>query len=337
MAVATALTIGSLAATGATTANSFAQARKQRMLQQDAQRTAKEAMDAARKRLEVNVYEQSAIAKQPYLLEREALLRSGAQGMEAARESERGAAAAAGRIQMAQQEGQQQSRSNMESEIQTMRNKIMEEDQRLLDEGYQLNLEEVAGAQQAAADAQVARATAIGEGFEGVANLATGIGEALPLYMKQAPQRALTRAGRRAGSFGNLRSQLTSDSGAISQYAGLQNIDLTSDSVKGMSDLEFMDYLSGNLTPQQARGIARSQNNLTSLYASQPQTKTSLNSYIPRRPLGPILNPYAVTSPEIPITTNAYSGLGGSFSAPSIYGVPVPGSAGTNNSYLFGQ
>jgi hypothetical protein len=258
MAVATALTIGSLAATGATTANSFAQARKQRMLQQDAQRTAKEAMDAARKRLEVNVYEQSAIAKQPYLLEREALLRAGAQGMEAARESERGAAAAAGRIQMAQQEGQQQSRSNMESEIQTMRNKIMEEDQRLLDEGYQLNLEEVAGAQQAAADAQVARATAIGEGFEGVANLATGIGEALPLYMKQAPQRALTRAGRRAGGMENLRSKILDDQ-VLQQYAGLQNFDFSS--IQDVSTPFFAEFLSSNLTPEQARALAFSQTN----------------------------------------------------------------------------
>lgn len=258
MAVATALTIGSLAATGATTANSFAQARKQRMLQQDAQRTAKEAMDAARKRLEVNVYEQSAIAKQPYLLEREALLRAGAQGMEAARESERGAAAAAGRIQMAQQEGQQQSRSNMESEIQAMRNKIMEEDQRLLDAGYQLNLEEVAGAQQAAADAQVARATAIGEGFEGVANLATGIGEALPLYMKQAPQRALTRATNRAGGMENLRKAVTENE-LLQQYAGLQNFDFAS--TEGISTPAFSEFLSSNLTPEQARALALSQSN----------------------------------------------------------------------------
>lgn len=328
MAVATALTIGSLAATGATTANSFAQARKQRMLQQDAQRTAKEAMDAARKRLEVNVYEQSAIAKQPYLLEREALLRAGAQGMEAARESERGAAAAAGRIQMAQQEGQQQSRSNMESEIQAMRNKIMEEDQRLLDAGYQLNLEEVAGAQQAAADAQVARATAIGEGFEGVANLATGVGEALPLYMKQAPQRALTRAGRRAGSFGNVRSQLTGDmSQALSQYAGLQNIDLTSDSVKGMSDLEFMDYLSKNLTPEQARGLARSQNNLGDVTFLMPQSPNRVTSSASRALNYAYSGGYPTTSPVGVFGTPQYP-----------FGVAVPSNvAGINNSYLFGQ
>ena len=334
MAVATALTIASLAATGATTANSFAQARKQRMLQQDAQRTAKEAMDAARKRLEVNVYEQSAIAKQPYLLEREALLRAGAQGIEAARESERGAAAAAGRIQMVQQEGQQQSRSKMESEIQAMRDKIMSEDQRLLDEGYQLNLEEVAGAQQAAADAQVARATAIGEGLEGVANLASGIGEALPLYMKQAPQRALTRAANRAGGMENLRSKILDDQ-VLQQYAGLQNFDFSS--VQDVSTPFFSEFLSSNLTPEQARALAFSQTNIGSRAYNTAGTPNSVNgtglptvSYDPNAPI-----PTPVV-PKTPTGNNYAMPLSNRILGGSYLNYPF-GTPSLQTSYLFRQ
>ena len=66
-------------------------------------REAEKAMAAARKKLEVNYIDALGIQKEPYELEREALLVAGAQGVEAARESERGAAAGVGRIQLAQQ------------------------------------------------------------------------------------------------------------------------------------------------------------------------------------------------------------------------------------------
>ena len=66
IATSTALAITSLAATGATTGMSFAQARKQRRLQQQAEDKASQMMSEARKKLEVNYYDQLAIQKEPY-------------------------------------------------------------------------------------------------------------------------------------------------------------------------------------------------------------------------------------------------------------------------------
>lgn len=253
-------TIASLAALGSTIAGtgaSFAQARKQRMLQQDAQRKAEEAMAAARKRLEVNVYEREAIAKEPYELQREALLRSGAQAMEAARESERGAAAAAGRLQSTMAGEQATTRAEMATDIQGMRGRIIAEDARLRDEGMAINKDIVTGAQQAIADAQEARNAALVQGVQGLGNAANQLYENAPLYMKDAAGRASTRAARRLGSWGNLRSTLSADNGELANFAGLTNVDLTSDAVTGMTDPQFLEYLQNNLSVDQARGLAR--------------------------------------------------------------------------------
>ena len=110
MAAATALTIAGLAATAATTAGSFIQASKQKKIQQRGRELKQiRALADARKKLDVNFYEGLSIQKEPYELAREALLSSGAQAIQAGVEgSERGAAATAGRVQMAQQQGQRE-------------------------------------------------------------------------------------------------------------------------------------------------------------------------------------------------------------------------------------
>ena len=60
MAVTTAAIVG-IAATAGTTAMSFTQAGKQRKLKRQAESEAAEAMSAARKKLDVNFYEQLTI------------------------------------------------------------------------------------------------------------------------------------------------------------------------------------------------------------------------------------------------------------------------------------
>jgi hypothetical protein len=119
--IATAISIG-LTAVGM--GASFAQAGQQRKAEEKAKREAERAMAEARKKLEVNYLDALAIQKEPYELEREALLVAGAQGVEAARESERGAAAGVGRIQLAQQKGQQGIRSAMGQEIKQQQQRI---------------------------------------------------------------------------------------------------------------------------------------------------------------------------------------------------------------------
>jgi hypothetical protein len=76
-----------LAVSGTGTAMSFAQANKAKKAGEAAEADAARAMERARKRLEVNYYEEIAIRKEPYELEREALLQQGAQAVAAGQES----------------------------------------------------------------------------------------------------------------------------------------------------------------------------------------------------------------------------------------------------------
>jgi len=182
---ATAATIAaatSLAATAATTTMSFVQAGKQKKAQRQAEKDADEAMANARKKLETNFYAAQGIKKEPYELEREALLAQGAQAIQAGVESERGAAATAGRVQLAQQQGQAGVRTAMGQEMMALENKQLAEESRLRDVGVQLDLGEVEGAQLAAANAERLRAQSIEQGVQGITSFAKQAAAALPLY-----------------------------------------------------------------------------------------------------------------------------------------------------------
>jgi len=174
----------SLAATAASTGMSFAQAGKQRQAMRNAERDADTAMQEARKKLEINFYDSLGIQKEPYELEREALLSQGAQAIQAGVESERGAAATAGRIQMAQQEGQAGVRSAFGQELSALEKLSAQEDSRLRDVGAQLDLGEVEGAQLAAANAQELKTQAQNQAFQGVVNTAKQAAQFVPLFPK---------------------------------------------------------------------------------------------------------------------------------------------------------
>jgi len=185
MAVTTAAVIGIAATVGSTTM-SFVQANKQKKAQREAERDADEAMQQARKKLEVNFYDKLGIQKEPYELEREALLSQGAQAIQAGVESERGAAATAGRIQMAQQQGQAGIRTAMGQDLMNLEKLAAEEEARLAGLGYNLDLEEVKGAQQAARDAERLAAQATQQGMQGIQSIAQqGLNTFVPLFSKQ--------------------------------------------------------------------------------------------------------------------------------------------------------
>ena len=192
-----------LAVSGTGTAMSFAQAGRAKRAREDAEADAKKAMDRARKRLEVNYYEELAIRKEPYELEREALLVQGAQAIAAGQESERGGAATAGRVQMAQNQAQRQVAAAMGQEAQRLEELVAGEEARLRDVNVQLDLEESAGAQIAAADAAKAQQQAIAAGIQGLGSTVSQAGQLAPLYAKSASvrqegktQRQLTRTQR---------------------------------------------------------------------------------------------------------------------------------------------
>jgi hypothetical protein len=187
VATTTAIALGSLALSAGTTGMSFAQAGKQRQAQRQAEKDAEQAMVEARKKLEVNFYENLGIQKEPYELEREALLSQGAQAIQAGVESERGAAATAGRIQMAQQQGQAGIRTAMGQDLMNLQKLAASEEARLAGLGYNLDLEEVAGAQKAARDAQQLEAQATQQAMQGIQSIAQqGLSTFVPLFSKQS-------------------------------------------------------------------------------------------------------------------------------------------------------
>lgn len=163
---------------------SFVEAAKQKKIQRQAQQDAEQAMAEARKKLEVNYMDALSIQKEPYELQREALLSQGAQAIQAGVESERGAAATAGRIQGQMNTAQQDVRTSMGKELSDLEKLSAQEDSRLRDVRAQLDLEEAAGQQQMARDAQEARAAAISGGMAGLTSgLQQGLKD-LSLYGK---------------------------------------------------------------------------------------------------------------------------------------------------------
>lgn len=185
MGVATAVAIGGLAVSAASTTMSFIQAGEQKSKARQAEADAARAMAEARKKLEINYAKERAIKKEPYELAREAMLSSGAQVVQAGLESDRGAEVSAGKVQMAQNQGQAEIRSQMGAELTDIEKDIINENSRLRDLGFQLDTEEAAGAQLAARDAEEAAAAATTEGFQGLASTASQGLDMVNLYQKQ--------------------------------------------------------------------------------------------------------------------------------------------------------
>jgi hypothetical protein len=181
MAATTLAVAGAVTAAGSSVA-SFVQAGKQHRLQAQAELDAQKAMAEARKKLDVNFYDQLAINKEPYELQREALISQGAQAINAAAESERGVAATAGRVQMAQNEAQGGIRTAMGNEMQNLERLSATEDSRLRDVNVQLDLDTVAGAQRAARDAQGAAARATTQGINSASDAFMKSAALIPLY-----------------------------------------------------------------------------------------------------------------------------------------------------------
>lgn len=203
MAAATAMTIGGLAISAGSTVMSFMQASEQSRLQRQAQAAAAAAMKEARKRLEINYAKERSIQKEPYELQREAMLSTGAQAIQAGVESARGAAATAGRVQMAMNEGQGAIRTAMGQELTDIEKEIIDEESRLRDLNVQLDLGEVEGAQLAARDAQEAKVAAQTAGFKGIADTAQMGLNMVPLYAKTGGVTDFSLAGGQVTTSGN--------------------------------------------------------------------------------------------------------------------------------------
>ena len=164
---------------------SFAQANKQKKLERQAVQEADKAMASARARLDVNYMNALSVQKEPYELQREAMLSQGTQATDAAQESERGAASTAGRVQMAQNEAQGGIRTEMGKELTEIERLKVAEESRLRDLQTQLDLGEVEGKQIEARNAAEMAAQATTQGFEGLTSAATQTANLVPLYAKK--------------------------------------------------------------------------------------------------------------------------------------------------------
>ena len=216
MAALTSIAAGvGIAAAVGSTAMSFSQANKQKKLQKEAESEAEKAMASARGRLDVNYMEALSVQKEPYELQREAMVAQGAQTVDAAQESERGTAAAAGRVQMAQADVQGDIRTAMGKELTEIERLKVAEESRLRDLQTQLDLGEIEGAQMAARNAQEMAAQATAQGFEGVTSAATQAANIIPLYGYKKDAAVPGYSGPKASATNN--TTLVNPNGTTSQ------------------------------------------------------------------------------------------------------------------------
>jgi len=194
-----------LATTAVTTAVSFAQAAEQNQKKIEAEEAAAKAMSDARKKLDVNYYEQLSIQKEPYELMRRELLSQGALATQQLAEGDqRALAGGVGRVQLAQQLGQEKVATGMQQEQTQLEKLVAGEESRLRDLKTQLDLQEAIGAQEAAADAQRAEAMAVQQGMAGVTSLAGSLSSFAPLYEKSPDVIARNKMQRQAEANPNI-------------------------------------------------------------------------------------------------------------------------------------
>jgi hypothetical protein len=208
---ATIAAVGGMAATALTTGFQVADLIKSKRLQKEADAEAEKAMAEARKFLDVNVYDALNIQMKPYDLEREAALTTGAQLIEAGRESERGAAAMAGRIQANQQSLNRDIQARMGKEMADLQKLSAAEESRLKDIKTQLFLDEVEGAQTASAMYDERAAQAAKNAISGVTSM---IGQAAKLP-------ALYGTNVKA------------------EQAGFANLNLNADQLKALGNIDY--------------------------------------------------------------------------------------------------
>lgn len=274
--VATGFLIAGLAVSAGSAAFSFGQAGASKRKQRDAESKADAMMRQARKRLDVNFMEQLSIKKEPYELQREALLQQGATALAAAQEGDqRGVAATAGRLQQAQNQAQGGVRTAMGQELQAIEKAVAMEDSRLRDLNVQLDLGEIAGAQQAAADAESQAAAAMNAGVQATAS-AVQQGVQLGADYKQntkLQKAALSNTELTPEEFaniGNVSVGMGPDAGD-----GFTNLDL--DAIGSMTNREFRQFRKGldadqrsllfgsqSFQDQYALGLTQNQNALQS-------------------------------------------------------------------------
>ena len=180
MAAFTTIATTALAVGGS--AMNFAQAAKQGKLQREAELDAEKAMKAARDKLQTNFYKGLDLNLKSFEQERDALAGVGQQLIQAGQESERGAAATAGRVMAGIQEAEKDITNRQIRSQENLEKLVADEEAKLAMAETRLDLAEVEGAQEAAAEAAKNQAAAITSGIQGLGSAAAGLSESAELY-----------------------------------------------------------------------------------------------------------------------------------------------------------
>ena len=271
MFTSTALKIAALtgaAATAAQTTGSFIQARKFKKQQQEADRKADEALAAAKKDISKNYLAGLSYAKEPYELAREAINVGLAQQTQAGVEGEtRGAAATAGKAQIASIGGQRQLAMAEAEDIYGLQKLAAQEEARLAGLSYNLNLTELFGQQAASQVAEANRQAQIQAGIKGVGEVVKQGGAMIPEYMATPEGRAVNKLERQfnraqgrgeitgdvsIGEFGNLNPITTYSPGYDSNLAQSYGDFYTDDFASVSYSQNPLDFFSG-MTPFEIR------------------------------------------------------------------------------------
>ena len=264
MGAMTAIAIGGLALSAASSAKSFADAANQKKAQKEAEDAASEMLQEARKKLDLNMYEALGINKEAYELAQNTMLAQGAQATEAARESQRGVASTAGAVSQAMNEGAAGLRTQMGTELMDIQKTIAGENANLQKLKANLDLSEAEGAAAAAADAQRAAAAAQTQGFASATS-------ALQQGLAMAPLFGKTPSSKIAAQIDNT---------AMGKKYGLSQADLQK-SIGAMGTVNGVDLSkASNLSPSQYQDFMGGLD-VNTLRAVQQKLPTGLSSFMP--------------------------------------------------------
>ena len=172
MAVLAAIGLGVQALSGV---GSFIQAGQRQKEIDKANRAAQKAVAEAKKQIQVKPYEALTVSDTPYERQREQFASQAAQATQAAAEMGAAGMGRVGAIAMAGDEAQAKVRDQQIKQLETIEQLKAQDEARAAQQMATLSLQEAEGAQQAAADAQSAKAASITSGMGSMAGLSQNL------------------------------------------------------------------------------------------------------------------------------------------------------------------
>jgi hypothetical protein len=248
----------SLASAGASAAQASTAGQAAKSAKRDSEKAFKRAMNE----LTANKFAGLSLPTEAYEREREAMLSAGAQAIGQAAEGEgRGVAAAAGRVQMAQQEGQRQIAGAMGEDLMKLEGLTAQEEARLSGARANLELAQAEGAQSAAAQFGAQSDAALTGAFSSLANAGQQYLQSSELYKKSEGQRELDRLNKeydKAIKGGNVSRTFKDASGNTLSFEEatkkLALYDKTFAPLENMTPLQRQDFLIKN--PQYIKDLS---------------------------------------------------------------------------------